>query len=155
MGNAILRRSRRACSMCNAINLHSYTWNEDDSSVATCVTEGYDSYVCDKCGDSYTSDSYLDPDNHEDVTTTVFDGNESTCVTHGVESTWCQACNAWIEDNELDLDPDNHEAWVDGGDGVEGHCTACGAVCDHEFENVMIEGVGERSYCVKCGYYDV
>lgn len=232
MGNAILRRSRRACALCNALGEHDHQLV--DSYEGSCIKEAYDDFSCSRCGDLMTqwygtnpenhegpekvehedstcvthgydkttctacdeviSDEALDldpnnhegpevdgevtpstcvtqgnrevicdacdvkirdeelpldPNNHEGPIGESGDGSSSTCVTHGDKEQHCEACGDWWS-VPLPLDPNNHENWIDGGYQVEGHCEACGAVCEHEY------AVNEDNYmyCTKCGYWD-
>jgi hypothetical protein len=59
-------------------------------------------------------------------------------------------CDEVISEETLNLDLNNHEAWVDDGYQIERHCEACGAICEHEFYTDS-EGYGR---CSKCGYWD-
>jgi hypothetical protein len=105
MGNAILRRSKRACALCNALGAHDY--NIVNSYEGSCIKEAYEDVSCSRCGDSFTQWYGTNPDNHEGP---EIDGEvtPATCATPGNREVICDACDVKIRDEELPLDPDNH-----------------------------------------------
>lgn len=106
MGNAILRRSKRACALCNAFGEHDHIFV--GSSEGSCVTEAYDEFACSRCNDTKTEWLGFNLDNHtgpEETETTI----TPTCVHVGNLEVTCGACGVKIRDEELPKDYDNHE----------------------------------------------
>ncbi|MCD7774747.1 MAG: dockerin type I repeat-containing protein [Clostridiales bacterium] len=110
---------------------------------ATCVTQGYNAYVCSLCGeyfDGYTTD--IDPDNHItsewSVRVTI---KEATCYEEGEAEVYCDACgllaytetiertddHTWSDERTVDAEPTCSSA---GSSSI--HCIYCDAVTDVE-----------------------
>ncbi len=80
---------------------------------ATCTEEGYTTYTCTVCGDSYTDDYQL-PSDHSYVEVVT----EPTCSEIGYTTYTCSACGDSYVDNEV---PPAHQL-------VDNVCIICGAV---------------------------
>ena len=83
------------CSVCNEILTaqstidalkHNYISVE---TAPTCITDGYTTYTCERCGDSYKSD-YTDALNH--TYTNYVSDNNATCTHDGTKTAKCDRC---------------------------------------------------------------
>lgn len=84
------------CSACNEILIPQTTIDALDHKytreviVPTCMTDGYTTYTCERCGDSYKSD-FTDALNHS-YTNYVSDNN-ATCTQDGTKTSRCDRCD--------------------------------------------------------------
>ena len=100
----------KKCSACGAIlenqteipaKGHSYTTKV---TAPTCTSEGYTTYTCSVCGDSYVSDK-TPASGHTEVTIT---GKEATCTASGLtDGKKCSACGVILE-NQTEIPAKGH-----------------------------------------------
>lgn len=141
---------------------HNYTAVVTDP---TCTEQGYTTYTCDKCGDSY-KDDYVDATGHswDDGVVT----KEPTEEAEGVKTYTCEGCGDTKTESIPALEPTEPEepsvpstpvkpiwqSWLEKlfgdwwGDEEE--------ECDHEYDSVITEPTcEEKGYtthtCTKCG----
>ncbi len=101
----------------------------------TCTEQGYTTYTCSNCGDSYVTD-YTNPTNHEG-TTEIIPGKKATCTEDGLtDGLICTACNTVItEQTVIDAHhtPEDYEVAPNCTEpGITG-ATKC-SVCDEILE---------------------
>lgn len=110
---------------------HNYEISDELSYGPSCTEDGYNVYVCSKCGDKY-SELYEYAHGHNYV-----DG-------------FCEYCDEPDPDYIPDISCD-HE----GYDPDTGMCRACGEPCGHfsaTLEDLETYWVDESGYCTTCGY---
>lgn len=114
---------------------HTYSLDEEASTAATCMAQGTEVWVCSTCGDSYTTYTEIDPDNHTNVVTD--EAVAATCTTTGLtEGSHCADCETVIVAQEIVK--------------ALGH--------DYQYESTTATCVtpGEVIVtCSRCDYYDV
>ena len=124
----------------------------------SCVEQGYTTYTCSKCGDSYTDD-YKEALGHtDDGTGTV---KEPTCTEDGVKNCTCSVCGEAFEE-VLPALGHAYGNWVTNNDGT--HTRVCAndsshvetEDCDYRYDLIRKadgdqEGLVEYT-CTVCGY---
>ena len=114
---------------------------------ATCTTEGYDTYTCTICGESYNK-----------ITTPVTDhrynaviSQEATCTQKGLVTYTCQQCaNPYTEETPV-LSHAYRADWSCGENDHWHDCTRCEAVNDQAAHTFGQKG-DARFTCTVCGY---
>lgn len=138
----------------------------------TCFEEGYTTYTCIHCGDSYVAD-FVSATNHEG-TTVIVPGYAATCTEDGLtDSIYCTACGTVFQAAEV-IPATGHTAILVPGyaatcteDGLtDGYiCSVCGEVLQaqevipahhtpalYEKQPTCTEpGIAAASKCVVCG----
>ncbi len=100
------------CSVCK-VELSRTTVTTDPSghnytsvvTAPTCTTDGYTTYTCGKCGDTYTGDE-VDALGHTEADAVKENHNNPTCAAEGsYESVvYCSVCNAELVRNKITID---------------------------------------------------
>ena len=113
---------------------HEHNYVLVDSEDATCVNDGYETYACDICNDSYTNPIKAEGHNYEWQVT-----KEATCEESGLESNVCSKCGDVSETKVIEAKGHTESDWIvdaeatcesDGKRHTE--CGACGAVIKEE-----------------------
>lgn len=135
------------CSVCGeetervstTIDALGHDYDVRESVVATCTTDGYTTYVCSRCGDSYT-DEY-EAFGHTAGTPVAEDATEAVCTAGGQYNlvTYCTVCGEKLSVETVTVDALGHTY----GDVVRENVTE--ATCT---ENGAYDAV---VYCTVCG----
>ncbi len=113
------------CSICNKVLVeqetvpalgHSY---EAVVTAPTCTDEGFTTYTCSACGDSYVAD-YTDAAGHTDGEWTVT--KAPTCTVEGEETLYCAVCGEELDVREAKKAPHDYGEWI----------ALVEPICDHE-----------------------
>lgn len=114
---------KRTCSICkaeetNVIPVKTHEHNYTSKVIAaTCTEQGYTTYTCSICGDSY-NDNYVDALGHDYINKVV----APTCTMDGYTSHTCSRCGDTYNDNYVDALGHDYE-WVVA---KEATCTEAG-----------------------------
>ena len=130
----------------------------------TCTEDGYTTYTCANCGDSYNADETAALGHNYEAAVT-----EPTCTEGGYTTYTCTRCGGTYVDNEIAALGHNYEAAVTAPTCTEGGyttytCTVCSdtykadevAALGHDYTSVVIEPTctegGYTTYtCSRCG----
>ena len=116
---------------------------------ADCIHDGYITYTCSKCGDSYTEQIKAEGHKYEDIVTAP------TCVANGYTTHTCLVCGDSYTDAETSATGHAYEAVVTPPTCTEqGFTTHTCANCGDTYEDDYVEATG-HSYadgvCEFCG----
>ena len=135
----------------------------------TCTEQGYTTYTCSKCGDSYV-DSFTEPTGHTEQITVL----EPTCTEEGTETNTCAVCGVIFSVTSIPAAGHKEGEWYTVS---EPNCTEEGItavsceVCGVELDTASVPATGhalsewetslaptctedgiEICYCTTCGY---
>ena len=108
-----------------------HNYKESGHTRGTCIAKGTVTYICSRCKDTYTEETEVAPDNHQNTTEKII--KEPTCKKEGIKQTYCNDCNKFVG-NEASI-PKKEHTWVvikdvDGTCVVPGYliekCSVCG-----------------------------
>lgn len=156
------------CSVCGEVIVAQQTIHAIDHNyhavvtAPTCVAEGYTTYTCAKCGDSYVSNT-VSATNHEGTTVTV-PGYAATCTENGMtESVYCTACGKVFKNSEIIPALGHTEVLVPGyavtctesglSDGKK--CSVCGEILVAQQTIAAVGHIYDDDHdadCNECGY---
>ena len=149
---------KQVCSVCeheNACVNHVY---DEVVTEPTCTAQGYTTYTCPNCGDSY-KDNFTDPADH--IFTQYESNGDATCSENGTKTAKCDTCGVaekTIEDEDSKI-PHNFGEYDENGVKT---CVDCFATetCNHEgtvqLQNVVAATCQAAGYsgdyvCTECG----
>ncbi len=106
--------SPQICAICKKVlevpKGHSYIKEVTDS---TCVTEGYTTYICKSCGNTYIDNKMPKTEHSYEIIVT-----EATCAEEGYTTYTCKSCGDTYIDNKMPKTEHNYETSV-----TEATCT--------------------------------
>ncbi len=116
----------------------------------TCTTDGYTTYTCSKCGDTYKDDEIVAAGHKYDTEVT-----DPTCEAEGYTTYTCSVCGDTYVDNKVDATGHATKV-VDNKNGTHSTvCDTCGEVistanCEYG-ENVSVDADNHKKTCDVCG----
>ena len=114
----------------------------------TCTSQGYTTYTCSICGDTYKSD-YVDALGHTDGDIVEENYVAPTCTKNGSKDnvTYCTVCNTEISREAVTIPTLGHDIITD--EAVAPDCTNTGltagehcARCDYKVEQTVVDALG-------------
>jgi len=130
-------------------------YSSEVTKAATCTEKGEVTYTCKKCGHKWTSESEVDPNNHNFEVTKA-----ATCTEKGE-----QKCTRCSKTEEISATGHSYGDWVETTpstcevEGSQTHTCSCGAyetesipLADHSWDDGVDAGEGKKLYtCTVCG----
>jgi len=104
----------------------------------TCTEQGYTTYTCSVCGDSYV-DNYVDANGHSyDAVVT-----DPTCTEQGYTTYTCSVCGDSYVDNYVDANGHSYDAVVTDPNCTEqGYTTNTCSVCGDSYVDAYVDALG-------------
>ena len=136
-------KQRCVCDICGQeygdYGDHNY---EAVTTAPTCTKEGYTTYTCTYCGDSYTALPTAATGVHTYVEVSV--EKEATCTEDGTKVLMCKTCGATVTET-IPAKGHNVTEWTVDGSNCSGTCAECGEVVTRPATD------SDYTVCDRCG----
>ncbi|MCM1484851.1 MAG: PKD domain-containing protein [Faecalibacterium sp.] len=114
----------------------------------TCVTQGYTTYTCSVCGDSY-SDSVVEALGHTEVT--IGEAKDATCTEDGITAgIKCSVCDEIIEEQQV-IKAKGHKyvsEVIEPTCTTDGYTTHTCSVCDDSYIDNEVKALGHTEVTI-------